>query len=125
MISVLSCLDSRYFNDVKQLVNVCDDFAYYRNRIIVELKYFELFTSETIKYNPMLDFTFEDYLKIQEKETVLRHDVKAIEYFIKEIPEIIETKKGHLVHIGLTSQDVNSLGMMICIRDSLFIKYIN
>lgn len=121
MISVLSCLDSRYFNDVKQLVNVCDDFAYYRNRIIVELKYFELFTSETIKYNPMLDFTFEDYLKIQEKETVLRHDVKAIEYFIKEIPEIIETKKGHLVHIGLTSQDVNSLGMMICIRDSLFI----
>ena len=117
----MSCLDSRYFNDIKQLVNVCDDFAYYRNRIVVELKYFELFTSLTLKYNPMIDFTFDDYLKIQEKETIIRHDVKAIEYFIKELPEIIETKKEHLIHIGLTSQDVNSLGMMMCFRDSGFI----
>ena len=79
----ISCLDSRYFNDIKQLVNVCDDFAYYRNRIYVELKYFELFTSSIIKYNPLTDFTFDDYLKIQDKEAILRHDVKAIEYFIK------------------------------------------
>ena len=117
----VSCLDSRYFNDVKQLINVCDDFAYYRNRIYVELKYFELFTSSIIKYNPLTDFTVDDYLKIQEKEIILRHDVKAIEYFIKELPEIKETKKGHLIHIGLTSQDVNSLGMMMCFRDSGFI----
>ena len=117
----ISCLDSRYFNDVKQLVNVCDDFAYYRNRIYVELKYFELFTSTIIKYNPMTDFTFDDYLKIQDKEAILRHDVKAIEYFIKELPEIKETKKAHLIHIGLTSQDINSLGMMMCFRDSGFI----
>ena len=114
----VSCLDSRYFNDVKQLINVCDDFAYYRNRIYVELKYFELFTSSIIKYNPLIDFTVNDYLKIQEKEIILRHDVKAIEYFIKDLPEIKETKKGHLIHIGLTSQDVNSLGMMMCFRDS-------
>ena len=117
----VSCLDSRYFNDVKQLINVCDDFAYYRNRIYVELKYFELFTSSIIKYNPLTDFTIDDYLKIQEKEIILRHDVKAIEYFIKDLPEIKETKKRHLIHIGLTSQDVNSLGMMMCFRDSGFI----
>ena len=117
----ISCLDSRYFNDIKQLVNVCDDFAYYRNRIYVELKYFELFTSSIIKYNPLTDFTFDDYLKIQDKEAILRHDVKAIEYFIKELPEIKKTKKAHLIHIGLTSQDINSLGMMMCFRDSGFI----
>ena len=117
----ISCLDSRYFNDVKQLINVCDDFAYYRNRIYVELKYFELFTSSIIKYNPMTAFTYEDYLNIQDKEAILRHDVKAIEYFIKELPEIKETNKAHLIHIGLTSQDVNSLGMMMCFRDTGFI----
>jgi len=117
----ISCLDSRYFNDVKQLINVYDDFAYYRNRIYVELKYFELFTSSIIKYNPMTAFTYEDYLNIQDKEAILRHDVKAIEYFIKELPEIKETNKAHLIHIGLTSQDVNSLGMMMCFRDTGFI----
>ena len=121
MSSAISCLDTRYFNDVKELVNVCDDYAYYRNRIYVELKYFELFTSHVITYNPYTDFTYNDYLKILESEALLRHDVKAIEYFIKDIPEVKDTEKAHLVHIGLTSQDANSLGFMLCFRDSLFI----
>ena len=108
MSSAISCLDTRYFNDVKELVNVCDDFAYYRNRIYVELKYFELFTSSVITYNPFTDFTYNDYLKILESEAILRHDVKAIEYFIKDIPEVKDTEKSYLIHIGLTSQDVNS-----------------
>ena len=38
----------------------------------------------------MTDFTYKDYLNIQEKEAIVRHDVKAIEYFIKELPEIKE-----------------------------------
>lgn len=121
MAATISCLDSRYYNDIKELVNVCDDYAYYRNRIYVELKYFELFTSSIIKYNPYKDFTYNDYLKILESETILRHDVKAIEYFIKDIPEVKDTEKSHLVHIGLTSQDINSIGFMLCFRDSLFI----
>ena len=121
MSSGISCLDNRYFNDVKELINVIDDFAYYRNRIYVELKYFELFTSSTITYNPLIDFTYHDYQNILEKENILKHDVKAIEYFIKDIPEVKETEKSHLIHIGLTSQDANSLGFMMCFRDSIFI----
>jgi adenylosuccinate lyase len=121
MSSAISCLDTRYFNDVKDLINVCDDFAYYRNRIYVELKYFELFTSSTITYNPLIDFTYNDYLDILKSEAILRHDVKAIEYFIKALPEVKETGKSHLIHIGLTSQDVNSLGFMLCFRDTCFI----
>jgi adenylosuccinate lyase len=121
MSSTISCLDSRYFNDVKELINICDDFSYYRNRIYVELKYFELFTSSVITYNPYTDFKYNDYIKLLESEAILRHDVKAIEYFIKDIPEVKDTKKSHLIHIGLTSQDVNSLGFMICFRDSSFI----
>jgi adenylosuccinate lyase len=121
MSSAISCLDTRYFNDVKELINVIDEFAYYRNRIYVELKYFELFTSSRITYDPYKDFTYNDYTKIVESEAILKHDVKAIEYFIKALPEVKETHKSHLIHIGLTSQDVNSLGFMICFRDSLFI----
>ena len=121
MSSAISCLDTRYSNDVKDLINVCDEFAYYRNRIYIELNYFELFTSSTINYNPLIDFTYNDYLDILKNEEILRHDVKAIEYFIKEIPEVKNTGKSHLIHIGLTSQDVNSIGFMICFRDSSFI----
>ena len=121
MSSGISCLDNRYFNDVKELINVIDDFAYYRNRIYVELKYFELFTSSTITYNPFIDFTYNDYHKILETENILKHDVKAIEYFIKDIPEVKDTNKSHLIHIGLTSQDANSIGFMMCFSDSMFI----
>ena len=121
MSSAISCLDTRYSNDVKELINICDDFAYYRNRIYVELKYFELMTSSIINYNTLIDFTYNDYLKILENETILKHDVKAIEYFIKDIPEVKQTNKQHMIHIGLTSNDVNSVGFMICFRDSLFI----
>lgn len=118
-LSAISCLDTRYLEDVKPLLNVCDEFAYYRNRILVELKYFTKLTSIPIKYNPMIDFTQEDFNKIMEKERVLRHDVKAIEYFIKELPEIQQSGKSHLIHVGLTSQDVCSIGFMICFRDSV------
>jgi adenylosuccinate lyase len=121
MSSAISCLDTRYFNDIKELINVFDDFAYYRNRIYVEIKYFELFTSANITYNPFTDFSYNDYLEILKNEELLRHDVKAIEYFIKDIPEIKNTENAHLIHIGLTSQDVNSIGFMLCFRDSSFI----
>jgi adenylosuccinate lyase len=115
----ISCLDTRYYNDVKSLSNICDEFAYYRNRILVELKYFTKLTGIPITYNPIYDFTQNDFNKIMEKENILRHDVKAIEYFIKELPEIHSTGKSHLIHIGLTSQDVCSLGFILCFRDTI------
>ena len=119
MQSALSCLDTRYYNDVKALLSICDEFAYYRNRILVELKYFTRLTGIPITYNPLKDFTQEDFNKIMEKEAILRHDVKAIEYFIKELPEIQATGKAHLIHIGLTSQDICSLGFILCFRDTI------
>lgn len=119
--TAISCLDTRYLEDVKPLFHICDEFAYYRNRILVELKYFTKLTSIPITYNPMIDFTQEDFNKIMEKERVLRHDVKAIEYFIKELPEVQHSGKSHLIHVGLTSQDVCSIGFMICFRDTMTI----
>lgn len=110
----ISCLDTRYYNDVKCLTGVIDEFAYYRNRILVELKYFSKLTGVQIQYNPLTDFTEEDFKKIMEIEKVTRHDVKAIEYFIKQLPEIVQSGKKHLIHVGLTSQDACSIGFMLC-----------
>jgi adenylosuccinate lyase len=118
MQSGISCIDTRYYNDVKSLVSICDEFAYYRNRILVELKYFTKLTGISISYNPMQDFTIKDFHIIMNKEHIIRHDVKAIEYFIKELPEIRATGKGHLIHVGLTSQDACSLGFILCFRDT-------
>lgn len=119
--TAISCLDTRYLEDVKPLFHICDEFAYYRNRILVELKYFTKLTGISINYDSMVDFTQEDFIKIMEKESVLRHDVKAIEYFIKELSEIQLSGKSHLIHVGLTSQDVCSIGFMLCFRDTMII----
>lgn len=121
MFQGISCLDTRYYNDVKPLVDFCDEYAYYRNRIMVELKYFSRLTNIPIRYNPISDFTYIDYETILANESILKHDVKAIEYFIKELPEIKATNKAHLIHIGLTSQDVCSLGFVLCFSDGLHI----
>lgn len=118
-VPVISCLDSRYHEETKSLLNICDEFAYYRNRVHVEIKYFTKLTGIPLHYDALRDFTHSDYETILEKEHTLRHDVKAIEYFIKELPEIKATGKSHLIHLGLTSQDICSLGFMMCFRDSI------
>jgi len=119
----ISPLDTRYFDDVKILSGVCDEFAYYRNRIYIEIEYFKKITNLAIEYNPFIHFSIDDYNKIMSLEATLRHDVKAIEYFIKEIPEIAATGKAHLIHVGLTSQDICSMGFIACVyKSSLFIQ---
>jgi adenylosuccinate lyase len=61
----------------------------------------------------------DNYQAILEHESILRHDVKAIEYFIKALPEIQSTGKSHLIHIGLTSQDICSPAFVMCFDASI------
>ena len=115
----ISCLDTRYIEDVKPLIGVFDEFAYYRNRIYIELEYFKYFTQINLNYNPFIDFKQVDFQQILEQEAVIRHDVKAIEYFIKSLPEVNATGKAHLIHIGLTSQDISSPALVMCFDSSV------
>ena len=115
----ISCLDTRYLEDVKPLIGVFDEFAYYRNRIYVELEYFKAFCNISLDYNPISDFKQSDFQKILDQEAILRHDVKAIEYFIKSLPAIQATGKSHLIHIGLTSQDICSPALVMCFDSSI------
>jgi adenylosuccinate lyase len=115
----ISCLDTRYLEDVKSVIGVFDEFAYYRNRIHVEIEYFKRFSGIKLEYDAFRDFKPADFQSIMDHEAVIRHDVKAIEYFIKEIPEIKATGKSYMVHIGLTSQDVCSPALVICFDSSI------
>lgn len=111
----ITCLEGRYLKHTELLEGKFDEKTYYQYRILIELLYFSNLTGIKLKYDVMKDFKEDDYIKILKHEEILQHDVKAIEYFIKNIPEIQETHKSHLIHLGLTSQDVCSPAINLCI----------
>jgi adenylosuccinate lyase len=109
-------LDTRYSKDVQDLVGVFDDFTYCDARLQVELEYFRMLTNIAI---PDISLTTDGYRQICDIEATTRHDLKAIEYYIKSLPDIIQSGKSHMVHVGLTSQDANSLGFIIMFRNGV------
>ena len=66
------------------------------------------------------EFTEEDALRVKEIESVTNHDVKAVEYFIKEKTNHFLAEKYHeFIHFGLTSQDINNTSVPLSIKDAL------
>ena len=118
----LSPLDGRYENETSPLRDFFSEFAYLRARARLELDFLSAL-SKTGLVRPLssaeraiLDsFSDDDALKIQEHEKTTRHDVKAIEYFLREK---IPTELHQWIHFGLTSEDVNNIAQAIVLRDS-------
>src|SRR5258705_10436929 len=107
----LSPLDGRYENETESLRDYFSEFAYFRSRARLELDFLSAL-SKTGLVRPLSDsesvaldsFTDDDAHKIQEYEKITNHDVKAIEYFLREkLPEELH----HWIHFGLTSADIN------------------
>ncbi|PLX03669.1 MAG: adenylosuccinate lyase [Marinilabiliales bacterium] len=128
----ISPIDGRYHNKTKELANYYSEFALFKYRVKVEIEYFialcELPLPGTEKFNHdkfdslrniYREFRFEDAELIKHKESITNHDVKAVEYFIKdkfeelEIPEFKE-----FIHFGLTSQDINNTAVPLSIKES-------
>ncbi len=119
----LSSLDGRYEKETSSLRDFFSEFAYLRSRARLELDFLSalsktgIISPETLSvHKPDLqDFTEEDALKIQEYEKTTRHDVKAIEYYLRErLPD----KLHQYIHIGLTSEDINNIAQALALRDS-------
>jgi adenylosuccinate lyase len=133
----LSPLDGRYENETSPLRDFFSEFAFLRTRARIELDF--LFAlSKTGLVRPLtsseraaLDsFTDDDARKIQEYEKTTRHDVKAIEYFLRD--KLMESDSSlsntqrqaaglqiiPFVHFGLTSEDINNIAQAIALRDS-------
>ncbi len=128
----ISPIDGRYHSKTKELANYYSEFALFKYRVKVEIEYFialcELPLPGTEKFNSdkfdslrniYREFRFEDAELIKQKESITNHDVKAVEYFIKDkfeelgIPEFKE-----FIHFGLTSQDINNTAVPLSIKES-------
>jgi adenylosuccinate lyase len=128
----LSPLDGRYEKETAPLRDYFSEFAFFRARARLELDYLSALSK--IGICPPLNislgvFTDDDALKIQEYEKTTRHDVKAIEYYLRDkilesdslISNMREQAQSDIVpwiHFGLTSEDVNNIAQAIALRDS-------
>ncbi|GAB4463793.1 MAG: adenylosuccinate lyase [Anaerolineales bacterium] len=114
----LSPLDGRYEKETAPLRDFFSEFAYLRSRARLELDFLSALSKIGICPPPNLSlhtFTDEDARKIQEYEKTTRHDVKAIEYFLREhLPADLHP----YLHFGLTSEDVNNIAQALALRDS-------
>lgn len=135
MLSALSPLDGRYATSVDPLRRYFSEEALMRARVEVEIRYFIALSKEAgVKEFPPLNKRQEDLLMklidgfdtaeaqaIKDIEKTTRHDVKAVEYYLKERMGKIGGLKKYLefVHFALTSEDVNNLSYGILIRDAL------
>lgn len=121
-LSAISPIDGRYHQSTKILAKYFSEYALIRFRVLVEIEYFIALCNSDIPQLPQLnssqvgklqniiaDFTEEDAEKIKEIEKVTNHDVKAVEYFIKEKFDLFEMQDlKEFIHFGLTSQDINN-----------------
>lgn len=114
----LSPLDGRYEQDASALRDFFSEFAYLRSRARLELDLLSALSKTGLCPPPNLSlesFTDEDARKIQEHEKTTRHDVKAIEYYLREKLPI---ELHSWIHFGLTSEDVNNIAQALALRDS-------
>lgn len=124
-LGALSPLDGRYQKQTEKLAQYFSEQAYVKYRISIEIDYL----NDLCKFlgKPIPDFTFDNFdesqsvawVKNKEKET--KHDVKAIEYFVKEH---VKSEVREFVHFGLTSQDINSVALSKMLHDWLQIEYV-
>lgn len=129
----LSPLDGRYEKGTAPLRDYFSEFAFFRARARLELDFLSALSK--IGICPPLNislgvFTDDDALKIQEHEKITRHDVKAIEYFLRD--KILESdsllsnmrdldpalQSIPWLHFGLTSEDINNIAQALALRDS-------
>ena len=131
-ITAISPVDGRYRNASEPLDKYFSEYALIRYRVLVEIEYFialceiplpQLGDVKKEKFDSIRDiyrnFSIVDAQKVKEIEKTTNHDVKAVEYFIKEKMDALGLG-GHkeFVHFGLTSQDINNTAMPYSLRDA-------
>lgn len=132
-LTAISPVDGRYRTKADALSAYFSEFALIRYRVRVEIEYFIALTgvipqlngleSEKIREelrNIYWNFTEEDALRIKEIESVTNHDVKAVEYFIKEKFDALSFEPyKEFIHFGLTSQDINNTSVPLSLKEAL------
>ncbi len=132
-LSALSPVDGRYRQQADELAVFFSEYALIRYRIYVEVEYFialteiplpqlkDIKTEDKENIRKIYDeFRLEDALRVKEVEKVTNHDIKAVEYYIKDaFRECGLDRYVEFVHFGLTSQDINNTAIPLSVRDAL------
>ncbi len=133
-LTAVSPIDGRYQKQTKILQNYFSEFALMKYRVLVEIEYFialcelPLPQLENIEFKEMVtklvairnNFSLEDAQKIKTIEATTNHDVKAVEYFLREkFTEAGLANYLEFIHFGLTSQDINNTAVPLSIKEAI------
>ncbi|NIK92921.1 adenylosuccinate lyase [Mangrovimonas sp. CR14] len=137
-LNAISPIDGRYRNKIEALASYFSEEALIKYRVYVEIEYFialcELPLPQLKDFDNSLfdklrdiyrDFSEDDAKKIKDIESVTNHDVKAVEYFIKEQFDALNISKfKEFIHFGLTSQDINNTAIPASILEAMNDVYV-
>ena len=139
LLTAISPIDGRYRNKTSKLADYFSEYALIRYRIRVEIEYFialcELPLLQLASFDKSLferirdiyrKFDVSNAQRVKDIESVTNHDVKAVEYYIKEEFDKIGNLDAYkeFVHFGLTSQDINNTSVPLSIQDALNEVYV-
>ena len=134
LLTAISPIDGRYRGKTDALAAYFSEYALVRYRVRVEIEYFitlcelplpQLASFPAALFETLRDiyrnFSVEDAQRVKDIEAVTNHDVKAVEYFIKEKFDAIGGLDAYkeFIHFGLTSQDINNTSVPLSIKDAL------
>lgn len=132
-LTAISPIDGRYRSKTEELANYFSEYALIKYRVLVEVEYFialcelPLPQLKDISHSIfpelrkiVIDFSEEDATHIKEIESITNHDVKAVEYFIKEKFDLLHLDEyKEFIHFGLTSQDINNTSIPLSLKEAL------
>jgi adenylosuccinate lyase len=137
-LTAISPIDGRYFSKTKSLIPFFSEFGLIRYRVQVEVEYFIALTKmpiqalssfPTSKIDELKaiyqNFTEADAQWIKDSEKITNHDVKAVEYFLKERMKALDLGKYlEFIHFGLTSQDINNTSIPLSLKEGILRVYL-
>ena len=130
-INAISPIDGRYYSQTHFLDEFFSEKALIKYRLRVEVEYFIKLTESKINQlsdwnknnnsklrDIYINFDDSDAIKVKEIEKTTNHDVKAVEYFLKEKFELLDLEKySEFIHFGLTSQDINNTAIPLSLKE--------
>lgn len=133
MLTAISPIDGRYQSKTQKYADYFSEYALIRYRVRVEIEYFialcELPLPQLAAVKPEIypalrniyqDFTEADAQRIKDIEQITNHDVKAVEYFLKEKFDTLNLQAfKEFIHFGLTSQDINNTAVPLSIKEAI------
>lgn len=134
-LTAISPLDGRYRRQLEELAPYFSEYALIRYRVLVEVEYFialsaqGIFQLDASLHAPLRkiyeDFSLENAQTIKDTEKITNHDVKAVEYFLKDqLKSLGLADRLEWVHFGLTSQDINNTAIPLLWKDALQRAYL-